>query len=73
VSSAFAEEDPIVQMTMDESRRILYTRSEKGTIQVYDLGLDGNSFNWIASLKANAIVQSAANIARCILCFYQLF
>ena len=64
VSSAFADEDPIVQMSVDESRGILYTRSEKGTIQVYDLGSDGASMTRIAAMNANSIVQAATNIAR---------
>ena len=27
--------DPLVQISIDDSRNILYTRSEKGTIQVF--------------------------------------
>lgn len=34
INSAIAEEDPIVQLEMDDSRNVLYSRSEKGTIQV---------------------------------------
>ena len=30
----FAEEDPILQIEVDNSRNILYTRSEKGTVTV---------------------------------------
>ena len=30
----FAEEDPILQIEVDNSRNILYTRSEKGTVSV---------------------------------------
>ena len=51
-------------MAQDESRHILYTRSEKGTIQLYDLGTDGQSMTRVASVNTNTIVQSASNIAR---------
>lgn len=51
-------------MVLDESRHILYTRSEKGTIQVYDLGTNGQSMLRVAGVTTNTIVQSAANIAR---------
>jgi hypothetical protein len=33
VNAALSEEDPIVQLEVDDSRHILYARSEKGTIQ----------------------------------------
>ncbi|KAI9566057.1 hypothetical protein GHT06_009857 [Daphnia sinensis] len=64
INAAFSEEDPIVQMVQDETRHILYTRSEKGTIQVYDLGTDGQAMTRVAAINTNTIVQSAANIAR---------
>ena len=37
------ESDPIVQIEYDASRQLLYTRSEAGSIYLYDLGLDGQS------------------------------
>lgn len=51
-------------MVMDDSRHILYTRSEKGTIQVYDLGNNGQAMTRVAAIGTNSIIQSAANIAR---------
>ena len=45
-------------------RHILYTRSEKGMIQVYDLGNNSQSMTRVAAVNTNTIVQSAANIAR---------
>ncbi len=33
MNAALSEEDPIVQLEVDDSRHILYARSEKGTIQ----------------------------------------
>ncbi|KAH0520598.1 Nuclear pore complex protein Nup155 [Microtus ochrogaster] len=62
----FSEDDPIVQIEIDNSRNILYTRSEKGVIQVYDLGHDGQGMSRVASVSQNAIVSAAGNIARTI-------
>ncbi|XP_068106698.1 nuclear pore complex protein Nup155 [Hyperolius riggenbachi] len=63
---SFSEDDPIVQIAVDNSRNILYTRSEKGVLQVYDLGYDGNYMSRVASLSLNGIVSAAGNIARTI-------
>ncbi|MGH0126184.1 UNVERIFIED_CONTAM: hypothetical protein FKN15_005580 [Acipenser sinensis] len=62
----FSEDDPIVQIAIDNSRNTLYTRSEKGFIQVYDLGLDGQGMSRVAALSQNSIVSAAGNIARTI-------
>ncbi|XP_029434414.1 nuclear pore complex protein Nup155 isoform X2 [Rhinatrema bivittatum] len=62
----FSEDDPIVQIAIDNSWNILYTRSEKGVIQVYDLGQDGQGMSRIASVSQNLIVSAASNIARTI-------
>ncbi|RWS09239.1 nuclear pore complex protein nup155-like protein [Dinothrombium tinctorium] len=62
----FGEEDPIVQIEIDNSRHILYTRSEKGTIEVFDLGEDGNSIYKVAAKSLNSIVQQASYVARTI-------
>jgi nuclear pore complex protein Nup155 len=64
INAAFSEEDPVVQMVQDESRHILYTRSEKGSINIYDLGTDGRGMSRVAAINISSIVQSAANIAR---------
>lgn len=60
----FYEEDPITQIEIDNSRNILYTRSEKGTIEVYFLGLNGNGTSRIASLSQAAIVQHAVCVVK---------
>ncbi|XP_060617389.2 nuclear pore complex protein Nup155 [Anolis sagrei] len=62
----FSEDDPIEQIAIDNSRNILYTRSEKGVIQVYDLGSDGQGMVRVASVSQNAIVSAAGRIARTI-------
>uniref|UniRef100_A0A8C6YMQ4 Nucleoporin 155 n=1 Tax=Nothoprocta perdicaria TaxID=30464 RepID=A0A8C6YMQ4_NOTPE len=62
----FSEDDPVVQIAVDNSRNILYTRSEKGVLQVYDLGQDGQGMTRVTSLSQNAVVSAAGNIARTI-------
>lgn len=63
---SFSEDDPIVQIAIDNSRNILFTRSEKGVLQVYDLGVDGQGMSRVATMSQNAIVVAAGNIARTI-------
>lgn len=63
---SFSEDDPIVQIAIDNSRNILFTRSEKGVLQVYDLGVDGQGMSRVATMSQNAIVAAAGNIARTI-------
>ena len=55
INAALTEEDPLVQIDIDDSRHILYTRSEKGTIQVFDLGSDGQQLTKIAALSQATI------------------
>ncbi|XP_039606595.1 nuclear pore complex protein Nup155 [Polypterus senegalus] len=59
----FSEDDPIVQIVIDNSRNTLYTRSEKGVIQVYDLGGDGQGMSRVAAMSQNSIVSAAGHIA----------
>uniref|UniRef100_A0A8C5LJD4 Nuclear pore complex protein Nup155 n=2 Tax=Leptobrachium leishanense TaxID=445787 RepID=A0A8C5LJD4_9ANUR len=63
---SFSEDDALVQIAVDDSRNILYTRSEKGALQVYDLGNDGQGMSRVASVSQNSIVSAAGNIARTI-------
>lgn len=63
---SFSEDDPIVQIAIDNSRNILYTRSENGVLQVYDLGADGCGMSRVAAMSQYSIVQAAGNIARTI-------
>ncbi|NXG52616.1 NU155 protein, partial [Psilopogon haemacephalus] len=62
----FSQDDPVVQIAIDNSRNILYTRSEKGVLQVYDLGQDGEGMTRVTSLSQNAVVSAAASVARTI-------
>ncbi|XP_043230116.1 nuclear pore complex protein Nup155-like [Amphibalanus amphitrite] len=64
LSAAFSDEDPLLQLQVDASRNVLYTRSEKGTVQVYDLGDDGQQTVRVAALSQFSIVQAAEGVAR---------
>uniref|UniRef100_A0A3B4XD68 Nuclear pore complex protein Nup155 n=1 Tax=Seriola lalandi dorsalis TaxID=1841481 RepID=A0A3B4XD68_SERLL len=63
---SFSEDDPIVQIAIDNSRNTLFTRSEKGVLQVYDLGADGQGMSRVATMSQSSIVVAAGNIARTI-------
>lgn len=49
---------------MDESRHIVYTRSERGTISVYDLGADGSSASRVVTIKHTSITAAATAAAK---------
>ncbi|KAM7368981.1 hypothetical protein PAMP_013281 [Pampus punctatissimus] len=63
---SFSEDDPIMQIAVDNSRNTLFTRSEKGVLQVYDLGADGQGMSRVATMSQSTIVAAAGNIARTI-------
>ncbi|XP_065120565.1 nuclear pore complex protein Nup155 isoform X1 [Paramisgurnus dabryanus] len=63
---SFSEDDPVVQIAVDNSRNVLYTRSEKGVLQVYDLGADGQGMSRVGAMSQSSIVSAAGNIARTI-------
>ena len=63
VNAALSDEDPLVQLEVDDSRNILYSRSERGTIQMYALGIDGLQLNKVTSLTQQAIVKEATRVA----------
>uniref|UniRef100_A0A2C9M6L4 Nucleoporin Nup133/Nup155-like N-terminal domain-containing protein n=1 Tax=Biomphalaria glabrata TaxID=6526 RepID=A0A2C9M6L4_BIOGL len=63
---SFSEDDPIVQISIDNTRGILYTRTQKGTIQVFDLGEKCNSMSRVVSISQATILSMAANIAKTI-------
>ncbi|XP_075900928.1 nuclear pore complex protein Nup155 [Nelusetta ayraudi] len=61
---SFSEDDPVVQIAVDNSRNTLFTRSEKGVLQVYDLGADGWGMSRVATMSQSSIVSAAGHIAR---------
>lgn len=63
---SFHESEPIVQVEIDNSRRLLYARTEKSTLHLYDLGSDGNSMRHVTTKSLSAVVNQASCIARTI-------
>ncbi|KAK2140069.1 hypothetical protein LSH36_1494g00009 [Paralvinella palmiformis] len=59
-----SDDAAVVRISIDNSRNILYTQSEAGTLQVFDMGEDGMSMSRVASLSQDSIVQKAALIAK---------
>lgn len=64
INAAFSDEDAISQISVDNSRHILYTLSDKGTVVAYDLGENGTTTRKVHSLSQNSIVQSAFQIVK---------
>ncbi|XP_045519163.1 nuclear pore complex protein Nup154 [Pieris brassicae] len=64
LNAALYDEDPIVKIEVDNSRHILYTLSEKGCIEVFDLGEDGEDISKITRLTQNRIVALALDIVK---------
>ncbi|KAJ8983036.1 hypothetical protein NQ317_014334 [Molorchus minor] len=64
LNAALSEEDPIVQISVDNSRHILYTLTEKGSIEVCDLGEKGNSFSRITKVSQASLVHQAMNTVK---------
>nr|XP_023029758.1 nuclear pore complex protein Nup155 [Leptinotarsa decemlineata] len=64
LNAALSEDDGITQISIDNSRHILYTLTEKGTIEVCDLGEKGNSFSRIAKMTQNTLVNQAMNTVK---------
>ncbi|GFN98864.1 nuclear pore complex protein nup155-like [Plakobranchus ocellatus] len=63
---SFSEDDPIAEISIDNTRGILYARTQKGTIQVFDLGEKHDGMSRIAAQSQTNILNSAANVARTI-------
>lgn len=64
LNAALSEEDGIVQISIDNSRHILYTLTEKGSIEVYDLGEKGNSLSKITRLTQTSLVNKAMSTVK---------
>lgn len=63
LSLPFGKEDPIVQVVVDDDRKALYTRSERGTLQLFDLGVRGDQASRVISLPQHQLVQMASRVA----------
>ena len=55
-SAVYDAADPILDMTFDAERRILYTLSRASTIQMYDLGEHADGFRFVASLEVRTLL-----------------
>lgn len=64
LNAALNEDDGISQISIDDSRHILYTLSDKGTIEVFDMGEKGNSFSKVTKMSQNTLVNYAMNTVR---------
>lgn len=60
----FAEVDSLSKLVVDNSRKLLYTLSEKGAIEAWDLGADSGATRLITRIHANDIVQLASNVLK---------
>nr|XP_018906260.1 PREDICTED: nuclear pore complex protein Nup155 [Bemisia tabaci] len=63
ISSLLQKSDSISQISIDNSRKILYTLSEKGTIDMYILSSDSTA-TCKASLPQHAVIESAIRCIR---------
>lgn len=57
------EADPIVEIIVDNNRKLLYTLSEKSTIEAWKYG-ENNEMSRLAKVTQNEITRSATNIIR---------
>ncbi|EFO28023.2 hypothetical protein LOAG_00466 [Loa loa] len=64
VSLITGKEERLVRLCLDDIRHILYSLSENGSIQVYDLHADGNSIVKVASLNHGQIQELATTECR---------
>ncbi|XP_061397239.1 nuclear pore complex protein Nup154 [Musca vetustissima] len=60
----FSEIDPIARLATDKTRNMLYVLTEKGCIEVWDMGQDFNSMRRLTKVTQIEIAQSASNIIK---------
>lgn len=60
----FSEEDSIAKIIVDDTRHLLYTLTEKGAIEAWDIGVDATVTRRIARISQNDIVHQASNILK---------
>lgn len=59
---ALSEEEAIIQISVDDSRNILYTLGDRGTITVWDINNGGASR--ITSLSQASLVQTTVHVVK---------
>ncbi|KAK0174071.1 hypothetical protein PV328_007188 [Microctonus aethiopoides] len=62
VSIALSEEEAIIQISVDDSRNILYTLGDKGTIMVWDI--DNCGASKVTSMSQSCLVQAAVHAVK---------
>ncbi|XP_011313670.1 nuclear pore complex protein Nup155 [Fopius arisanus] len=62
ITVALSEEEAIVQISVDDSRNILYTLGDKGTIMVWDI--DNGGASKVTSLSQSSLVQNTVHIVK---------
>lgn len=60
----FTEVDALSKLVVDNSRKLLYTLSERGAIEAWELGADSGATRLITRIYANDIVQQASNVLK---------
>jgi len=69
-SLATADEDAVRQISIDNSRHILYLLTQRGTIEVWDLGENGTSMSRVASVSQAHIIQMATKVVGFVFVFF---
>ncbi|XP_050292883.1 nuclear pore complex protein Nup155 [Anthonomus grandis grandis] len=64
LNAALTDEDSIVQISIDNSRNILYSLTEKGAIEVCDLGEKGNGFSRVTKVSQSSLISQAMNTVK---------
>ncbi|XP_011350490.1 nuclear pore complex protein Nup155 isoform X3 [Ooceraea biroi] len=62
VTMALSEEEAIIQISVDDSRNILYTLGDRGTITVWDI--DNSGASRITSLSQASLVQNTVHVVK---------
>lgn len=64
LNAALSDVDGIIQISIDDSRHVLYILTEKGSIEVCDLGEKGNSFSRVSKMSQGTLVNQAMNTVK---------
>lgn len=62
VTVALSEEEAIVHISVDDSRNILYTLGDKGTISVWDI--DSGGASKVTSMSQASLVQNSVHVVK---------
>ncbi|XP_044758799.1 nuclear pore complex protein Nup155 [Coccinella septempunctata] len=64
INAALGEDDGIAQISVDNSRHILYVLTDKGAIEVCDLGEKGNCYSRVTKVSQSNLVQQAVHTVK---------